>query len=462
MSRTVLLISPDPGLHRGLRRAVDLIDGCDCVWYDGKTPQLEEIVEAAPAIVLAHMAGASASRSYVLSLIETLASQARSIPTIVIADSFNGPSCRKLLAAGARECLVRPIDVPRLKFFIEAELVSRRAKPTPSLTRLELAAKSSGEAFRAVCRKAELVAQKSTTVLLTGETGVGKTYMARLMHDASPRANQPFVALNCGAISEHLAESEMFGHKKGAFTGATEDYGGHFAASGKGTLFLDEVDSLTLAMQAKLLRALDDGMYEPVGSVSQRRLESRLIAATSRPIEQAVVEGAFRKDLLYRLRVVALELPPLRQRRGEIRDLARSFIQEICDLEQTAMPTVPEETWKRLESHDWPGNLRELRNALQHAFLFLQDGILHSSHLPELEKPPIEGEELGVARQSTAPAVGASPVESRNSLKTARQQAERHEILQVLIRCANNKSHAARELGISRNGFYKRLKTLGL
>jgi transcriptional regulator with PAS, ATPase and Fis domain len=306
------------------------------------------------------------------------------------------------------------------------------------------------------------VAAKSGPVLLTGETGVGKTFMARQIHESSLRAKRPFVALNCGAISENLAESELFGHRKGAFTGAAEDYEGHIAAASDGTLLLDEIDLLTPAVQAKLLRVLDDRTYEPVGSVLERRFESRLIAATNRPLEQAVAEGTFRKDLLYRIRVVELKIPPLRERQKELRQLTMRFVQQLCERDQTAVPDLPEGTWNRLQQHDWPGNLRELRNALEHAMMFMRDGVLRPVDLPPLETPETSRSGSAVVVRSRARVDKRIASEGGSPLRDVRKQGERRLLLETLDRCNFNKAHAARELGISRNGLYKRLRVLGL
>jgi DNA-binding NtrC family response regulator len=429
---------------------------------DPANVDLGEVMASEPALVVAHVPAGSTAQTFAQQLVEALAAQSPPIPTLVVADRYDAATVRNLLAAGVRECLVRPLDVRRLSFFIEAEVIKHRHAPTAATTPLARAETWTTGAFQSVCRKATRIAQRNTTVLLTGETGVGKNYMARLIHDSSPRANEPFVVLNCGAISEHLAESELFGHKKGAFTGATEDYEGHFAASGNGTLLLDEVDSLSLSLQAKLLRALDDRVYEPVGSVTQRKLCSRLIAATNRPIEQVVAEGGFRKDLFYRLRVVELHLPPLRERMGEFRQLADQFVRAICEQEQIPVPLIADEAWKRLEEHDWPGNLRELHNTLEHAILFMHCGVLQANDLPRLDcarilRPPRSDSAPGESLQSDD-----APARNGHSLTDARRFGERRALRQILDECNNNKTRAAQALGISRNGLYKRLRAVGL
>lgn len=212
----------------------------------------------------------------------------------------------------------------------------------------------------------EKVAAAGVPVLIQGETGTGKELVARALHDASPRSGGPFLAENCAAISENLLESELFGHKKGAFTGAVADRPGHFVAADKGTVFLDEIGDMPLSMQAKLLRVLQDGEVRAVGANTTRRVDVRMIAATHRNLPAAVASGDFREDLLFRLNVVTLHLPPLRERGDDVRAIARAILPAIAE-EVGREATITEEGLAALAGWSWPGNVRELENELRRA-----------------------------------------------------------------------------------------------
>ncbi|MBL6756472.1 MAG: sigma-54-dependent Fis family transcriptional regulator [Planctomycetes bacterium] len=212
----------------------------------------------------------------------------------------------------------------------------------------------------------EKVAAAGVPVLIQGETGTGKELVARALHDASPRSGGPFLAENCAAISENLLESELFGHKKGAFTGAVADRPGHFVAADKGTVFLDEIGDMPLSMQAKLLRVLQDGEVRAVGANTTRRVDVRIIAATHRDLPAAVASGDFREDLLFRLNVVTLHLPPLRERGEDVRAIARALLPAIAE-EVGREATITEEGLAALAGWSWPGNVRELENELRRA-----------------------------------------------------------------------------------------------
>jgi transcriptional regulator with PAS, ATPase and Fis domain len=211
------------------------------------------------------------------------------------------------------------------------------------------------------------VAPQDTTLLLTGETGTGKTRLARLVHELSPRRSEPFLVVDCSALSASLIESELFGHVKGAFTGADRDRPGKLAAAGRGTLLLDDINSLPPTLQGKLLRAVDERVYEPVGSNSLRPVQARLIAASNVALDQEVQAGRFRQDLYYRLGVVGFHLPPLRQRRQEVAGLAARFLAEFAARNRPDVVELSAEAVRTLEEHDWPGNVRELRNVVERA-----------------------------------------------------------------------------------------------
>jgi DNA-binding NtrC family response regulator len=290
------------------------------------------------------------------------------------------------------------------------------------------------------------VARGSISVLITGETGVGKDIIAQRIHQLSPRASRPFLRLNCAALSEALVDSELFGHERGAFTGATSAKRGLLEAADGGTLFLDEVGELPAVSQAKLLHALEQREFFRVGSVEVRRVDVRFLAATNRDLEQAVARGAFRQDLFFRLAAAALKVPPLRERRVEILPFARKFLEDAADSLAMAVPEVLPEALAQLEAHAWPGNLRELRNSMERALLASGGESIAPSHL-QLSAPG-----------SSAPPRPASSSASAPVSSEAAPSDERELIVSTLARFGGNQTHAARFLGMSRNTLSARIE----
>jgi transcriptional regulator with PAS, ATPase and Fis domain len=307
------------------------------------------------------------------------------------------------------------------------------------------------------------VAPQDTTLLLVGETGTGKTRLARLVHDLSPRRDEPFLVVDCGALTANLIESELFGHIKGAFTGADRDRQGKLAAAAGGTLLLDEVNSLPLPLQAKLLRAVDERAFEPVGSNRSQPVRARLIAACNVALEQEVAAGRFRSDLYYRLNVIAFYLPGLRDRRGSVVPLARKFLAEFAARNRPDVRGLSAAAARALEAHDWPGNIRELRNVIERAVALAPGPEIGLEDLPEAlrggaARPPLPAAPAGPAAALTP----VPPVAPSRTLAGAKEEAEILRITEALQRHGNNRLRAAAELGISRMGLYKKLRKYGL
>jgi transcriptional regulator with PAS, ATPase and Fis domain len=287
---------------------------------------------------------------------------------------------------------------------------------------------------------AERVAKSTINVLLLGETGVGKDVLARRIHKTSQRSDKPYLPLNCGALSEQLLESELFGHERGSFTGAVETKQGLLEAASGGTVFLDEVGELPMAVQVKLLRVLEERQVRRVGGIKSRPFDIRFIAATNRDLTRAIDEGGFRADLFYRLNGISLLIPPLRQRRGEIEELAEKFVADAASRSEAAAPRISAEALGWLKAHDWPGNIRELQNTMERAVLLCQG-------------PEITMDDLATATASPTPggaSAGAAPV-------AADENPERQRIIDALEKCAGNQTRAAKLLGISRNTLLARL-----
>ncbi len=288
------------------------------------------------------------------------------------------------------------------------------------------------------------IAASPSTVLILGETGTGKERVARTIHALSPRRKGPFVAVNCGALPDTLLESELFGYKAGAFTGAQRDKPGRFALAQKGTLFLDEIADVSPALQVRLLRVLQERTYEPLGATRSLTADVRIIVATNRDLAQQVRQGAFREDLYYRVNVVRVELPPLRRRFEDIPLLVDQFIQQFNRLQQKSVQGVTAEALSLLLAHDWPGNIRELENAIEHAFILCGEGAIGIEHLPR---------ELTAAHKER-PEV--------SDMKTARDLVDAQAIQAALERQGFHRQAAARDLGIHKSTLFRKMRRLGI
>jgi len=290
------------------------------------------------------------------------------------------------------------------------------------------------------------VADSGATVLIQGETGTGKELLARAVHNHSPRRRKPFVAVNCGALPDTLLESELFGYVKGAFTGADRDKPGRFAAAEGGTLFLDEIGDISPAMQVRLLRVLQEHAYEPLGSVVSRQADVRVIAATHRDLAERIRAGAFREDLFYRLNIVRLDLPPLRSRKEDIPLLADHFVARFNRRQGRHVAGLTPDAVGLLMMHDFPGNVRELENIIERAFVLCGAGRIDTAHLPA---------ELTGAGQP-------APASAAENLAARRRSAEARAIQDALAACGYNRQQAARALGLHKSTLFRKIRALGI
>jgi PAS domain S-box-containing protein len=291
------------------------------------------------------------------------------------------------------------------------------------------------------------IAASPSTVLILGETGTGKELVARTIHSLSPRNQEPFVAVNCGALPDTLLESELFGYKAGAFTGANKDKPGRFALAQRGTLLLDEIGEVSPALQVRLLRVLQERTYEPLGATRSERTDARIMVATNKDLAERMRQGVFREDLYYRVNVVRVELPPLRRRKEDIPLLVEQFVARFNRLQQKSVQGIAAEALSLLMAHDWPGNIRELENAIERAFILCNEGLIGIGHLPE---------EL-TARVGFGTVMGADP-----DVRSAHNILDAQAIRAALERNASNRLAAAKELGIHKTTLFRRIKKLGI
>lgn len=305
---------------------------------------------------------------------------------------------------------------------------------------------SRSPAMKRVFELAAAVAKSGSSVLVSGETGTGKELLARAIHDMSDRSRKPFVAVNCGALPDTLLESELFGYKKGAFTGADRDKPGRFELARGGTLFLDEIGEISPAMQVRLLRVLQEHEYEPLGATRTVSADVRVISATNRDLEERVREGHFRQDLFFRIHVIRIELPPLRERKEDIPQLINHFVQRFNDRLGRSISGVSPEALKSLMEYSWPGNIRELENMIERGFVLSSDRFIGLEHLPD----PL---------RSLSPSEGKA---AGSSIGSVRDRAEVASIVQALESNGYNHLAAARELGIHKTTLYRKMKRLGI
>jgi two-component system, NtrC family, response regulator HydG len=362
------------------------------------------------------------------------------------------------LKLGAWDYLPKPFDNDEILALAERarEVLALRAENRrlrDELSGLVPGMVAEAPEMREVLRVVERVAPTDVTVLVTGESGTGKEVIARALHDRSPRARGPMVALNCSALPSELIESELFGHVRGAFTGADRDREGKVAAAHGGTLFMDEIGDLAPAAQAKLLRALEERRITPVGSTRALDVDVRIVAATNRPLDRLVAAGAFREDLFFRIGVVQLELPPLRDRRSDIPRLATHFIAHFAERHRRPPLPLAEAARRALLAYDWPGNVRELRNTIERA-LVLADGDV----IDLVDLPPAITHATTPLRPGDAALAGLSFAEARDRVLHA---FERSFLAAALERHGGNVSATARSLGVHRQSLQKMLKRLG-
>lgn len=388
-----------------------------------------------------------------LELIEHIQRTQPQLPVAMITAHGDVGAAVAAMKAGAFDFVNKPVNVQALRGLIDQALRLSRVRAEPGTVPTLIGDSPAMQALRVMVAK---LARSQAPVFIRGESGVGKERVARLIHAQGPRAGGPFVPVNCGAIPEHLLESELFGHVKGSFTGASQDREGLFQTAAGGTLFLDEVGDLPFDVQPKLLRFLEQSEILPVGDTRPQSVDVRVLAATNADLEQRVAEGKFREDLYYRLSVIRIHIPPLRQRRDEIPHLASFFLRESADRLGKPDVQLSAEVLSLFASYWWPGNVRQLRNEVQRAVALATPG---STVVPDQLSPDLTAEAPPAPGGSGATAPRLRPGQSLAALV---DEIERGQIEETLAKTGGNIAESARVLGLTRRGLYLKLKRLGI
>jgi DNA-binding NtrC family response regulator len=471
LTSSTLLVSRHPHLTRTVQQAHD---SCDLLRLEicGVLEKARTRLKAEDVVLILLHLTPDAIGEEVRRFLREAATFPRATTAVICDDEATAREGRALLHEGAADLVCLPGDSGKL-----VQLMNDATRRTHTSTRIGAPAAANlpedASADLGVVEPEHLaqirrVVDQDTTILLTGETGTGKTMLARHIHQTSARKSRPFMIVDCGALAAALIESEMFGHLRGSFTGADKDRVGKFAAAGDGTLVLDEINSLPLILQTKLLRAVEERVFEPLGSNQPLPLKARIIAISNVPLHQEVAKERFRADLYYRLNVVGFRLPPLRERWADVLPLARKFLSEHPVAKARGVIGISPEALRLLETYTWPGNVRELRNVIERVAVLCGGRIVSPADLPEALREPVPAALVTAAtspartvqsQQPTSTAVSGepSPIPIAGS-----PEDEVWRICEALRKHRNNRVRAAAELGMSRVSLYKKLHKYGL
>jgi DNA-binding NtrC family response regulator len=452
MPDKVLIVEDEENARTGLAELVSSWGYRTETAKDG-LDALDKVIAWAPTIVVTDL---KMPRMDGLELLERLGDQPQQMAVVVLTAQGSIDSAVDAMKMGAYDYIQKPVDPTRLRAILqnaarqkdterELEVTRRQLRDAGILGRLVGKSRKMQEIFALV----ERVAPSTASVLITGESGTGKEMVARTLHDLSPRKAKPYVAINCSAIPETLIESEIFGHEKGAFTGALERRAGCFELAEEGTLLLDEIGEMPIATQAKLLRVLEDRKLRRLGSKTETEVNVRVLAATNKVPEEAVANGQLRNDLYYRLNVFNIHMPPLREHKEDLQDLTEALIIDLNEKHGRDIGTVEDEVMKAFQAYSWPGNVRELRNTLERAVILATGRLVETRHLPP---------GFGATQVKTA---DFDPNAIHLGVGTTVEEAEKQLILRTLSSTNNNKTRAAEILGISLKTLHNKLKEYG-
>ena len=442
--RPLLIVEDDPALQKQMRWAFDAFEP---VVASDRESAIARLRHAEPAVVTMDLGlpPAPDDPSVGFKLLEDILALAPDTKVIVLTGQNDRANAVKAIGLGAYDFYAKPFEPELLTLTIErayrlAELQEENRRLAQSAPAALGGLITRDPDMQKICRTIERVAGANATVLLLGESGTGKELLARGVHDHSPRKGQRFVAINCAAIPENLLESELFGYEKGAFTGAVKQTPGKIETANKGTLFLDEIGDLPMALQAKLLRFLQERVVERVGGREEIAVDVRIVCATHQDLKGLIGQGKFREDLYYRLAEIVVTIPPLRARKGDASLLAHAFARRFAAEQKRGSMTLAPDAIDAIEAHAWPGNVRELENCLKRAVIMADSNQLRAA-------------DLGLA----APAG-----DTMFNLRQIREQAEREAVVRVLGRVNGNMSRAAEMLGVSRPTLYDLMDRFGL
>ena len=473
MVQTVLIVDDDPAQRRLLESVVGSQGYRTITASDGKQAldTLRSQKGDSVDLVLLDLVMPGVSG---ISVLEEVRPEMPGLPIVVLTANGSVTTVVQAMQAGANDFIVKPASPERLQVSIQNALkmnvlageISRLSRKTDNrLLFSDLIAKSL--VMRQSIMLAERAAQSNIPILIEGESGVGKEVMARAIQGASDRSGKPFVAVNCGAIPENLVESILFGHEKGAFTGATSKKIGKFQEADGGTLFLDEVGELPPQVQVKLLRAIQEGEVDPVGGQKPVKVDIRLISATNKNLQQLVAENTFREDLYYRLNVFPLNLPPLRSRKDDIPELIDYFVRKFAAEEGKPVRGIEESACELLTEYRWPGNVRQLENAVYRAVVLSDRDLLTLHDFPQIvgiSSGMVEGGASSIDGEGLhggANSGGISALDSDGHLRTL-AEVESDMIHLAIRKYSNHMSEIARRLGIGRSTLYRKVRELGL
>src|SRR5580700_4214638 len=414
---------------------------------------LEKIASWSPSIIVTDM---KMPRMGGLELLEKLATDDQTRAVVVVTAQGTIDSAVQAMRMGAYDYITKPIDTARLRTIlqnastllgtrVELEVTRRKLRDAGSLGSLVGPSKKMQELFRLI----EMVAPSTASVLITGASGTGKELVARNIHELSPRRNKPFVPINCAAIPETLIESEIFGHEKGAFTGAAERRTGCFELAEGGTLLLDEIGEMPVGTQAKLLRVLEDRKLRRLGSKVETSVDVRVLAATNKVPDDAVANGELRQDLYYRLNVFNIHMPPLREHKDDVPALVEALLKDMSSKHGRKVAAVSEAVLNLFQNYSWPGNVRELRNTLERAVIVCEGAVIETKHLP-----PGFGQNTIRTSSEDSDAIHLG-------VGTTVEEGERQLILKTIEATSNNKTRPAVILGISLKSLHNKLKEYG-
>jgi two-component system, NtrC family, response regulator AtoC len=433
MARRIMLVEDNDLLREALEMHF-AANGVEILAVESAEMALARIRDFAPDIVLTDVRLGDMDG---LELLERLQQQKYPADVVVMTGHEDMHDAIRAIQAGAYDYLVKPFEGEEIDEIVQRCFRDRadRGKGSSDAhpeTDSQGMIVSRSPAMIRIWKEVGRLGDVKTPVLIRGDTGTGKELVARAIHEHSRWREEPFIAINCTAVAETLLESELFGHVRGAFTGAVGDRRGRFELAGEGTIFLDEIGDTSVSFQAKLLRVIQEHEYHPVGSERAKQTKARVIAATHRPVEELIREGKFREDLYFRLRVVEISIPPLRERAGDIPLLVDHFLGKLSRQLQKPRPHITREAMRVLEAYEWPGNVRELENALTRVIVLAQSSSIRPEDLSF----------LGLDAGMGPPKLSLD----RGSL----EEAEWRHVERVLASCGHNKSQAARSLGISR------------